>query len=235
MERACRSPRCPSVFWSSLPCRESEIAFVNDFIADSFSSEHPRILAVGGGPRTGKTSALHLCASMSRFHRQIEYIDCLEVSPFPDTDELFGARRLIIFDNLDPIRISVRGLLEFYEPANWSFIFVTPADILSYLPIEYSPSAINFSRYTPVQLFDILKEKACEFEKGVSDDILSEISQTIDSRRGTVDDAVDCLLAVVGAEDETGGTRFEIPSEAFTECDENGDAPHGFTFGFGMS
>jgi hypothetical protein len=172
---------------------------------------------------------------MSQFHRQIEYIDCSEVSPFPDTNEFFGERRLVIFDNLDPIRIPIPDLLRFYEIANWSFILVVPTDILRYLPLRYCPSAINFSRYTPVQLFEILQEKTSDFGKGASNEILQEIAQTIDKRRGTVDDAVEWLLAVIHSEDVPEVAGFEPSSEAFTENDENGDPPHGFTFGFGTS
>jgi hypothetical protein len=181
-----------SPFWSPIPCREAEISFISEFIRVSFSSDHPRVLVVVGHSKTGKTSALSLCAAMS------PHCDRIGFEKVGDSFEFSSVRRLVIFDDFDPTR-PIGEIFEAVGRANYSIVFVSPEPLgLSEISMAWHPSILNFGRYSSGQLVDILKEKvgACDC---VKEELLREIAVKVWRSRGTVPDAVELLVRAVRA------------------------------------
>jgi Cdc6-like AAA superfamily ATPase len=182
-----------SRFWSPLPCHEKELASMNAFFRNSFSSEFPRALIVSGPPESGKTSALKICASMSPHSRDIVHIDCRESPPFRDDATLCPDRRLLIIDSLDPDQFDIGEILDFYGGSNVSLVFVPITPVSTYcIPPAYCPAIVSFSLYLDAEMFEILKEKVANF-RCIPDELLGRIAVKISRERGTVGEAVRLL------------------------------------------
>jgi Cdc6-like AAA superfamily ATPase len=218
----------PSPFWSPLPCREREIAFVSDFIRQAFSSGEPRILVVDGHKGTGKTSALCMAAAMSRFERHIKFIDCREDSLFIES----GDRMLVILDDFDQATHAIGDVIEFYARQKASMIFVTRLDRgISRFPQEFCPSVVSFGKYTEEELFEILKEKISGFAKSVPIQILNKVARKAFESGGGVPAAVHNLAEILHGAVMDGKTVLDVDEDLPDSC-LNRISMKGCVFGF---
>jgi hypothetical protein len=199
----CLDSLCVSPFWTPLPGREAEISFISEFIRLSFSSEMPRVLAVIGGPKTGKTSALTLSASMSLHGNRIQFANSPDFFRFGTFPDFVPDRRLIIFDDFDS-SFPVGEIVEHFAASNFSMVFVSHEWItLCGTPMVYSPSVLNFGRYSTVQFMDILREKMGLFQC-VPVELLHRIAGKVSRSRGTVPDAIAFLAIALRAAIDQG-------------------------------
>jgi hypothetical protein len=198
-----------SPFWSPMPCREAEISFISEFMRRSFSSEMPRVLVVLGDRKTGKTSALNLCASMSLYGSRIRFVNSPEFFHFRDFPEFTPERNLVVFDNFNS-SFPLHEIVEGFARANYSMVFVSAEPlVICEISIVYCPSVLNFGRYSSSQFVEILKEKigVCS---AVPQELLAQIAAKVSRSRGTVPDAVAFLVRILDAviaEDKVAADR----------------------------
>jgi hypothetical protein len=192
----CLSHLCSSPFWSPLPCREVEIAIINDFLRRSFAEASPRVLVVVGDRKSGKTSALKLCASMSPHAPRIRFVDSSTFLDFPDLPDSPTERNVLVFDDF-PSDLSLLEIADICGSVNYSMVFVSDK-ALNYceIPVKFVPSILNFGRYGYNQFVEILREKVRNFQC-VPLPVLQHIAGRIAQSGGTVPDAVEWLTATL--------------------------------------
>ena len=184
--------------WMPLPCRESEIAFINDFLENGIKSKNPSILIITGPKNSGKSSALIICSKMSFFESSIFFIDLQKVNHchlqqdgetnvnliyneriliFDET--FFRNKKIIILENCLPEKHS--NVIYFFLARNCPIVIVC-RDLpkLNFIPNLVNISCLNFSKYTRNQIIDIMKERMESASDAVADDVLIYIASKAD-------------------------------------------------------